>query len=612
MKYQIIGTAGHIDHGKSSLIQALSGFWGDTTDEEKRRGITIDLSFSYLKSDTKTLAFIDVPGHENLVSTMIGGAYGFDIALVVIDINEGIMPQTKEHLEVLNFLHVSQVVVALTKIDLASDETIEKNKNSILDTLKHYANLTIQDVCLVSIHDMTSIDTLKNSLLNLPSSTHKDRDVFRYYIDRVFNIKGTGVVVTGTVLEGKVEQNERVWISELAREVKVKNIQIHEHEEKRATINQRAALSLSNIQHEELKKGMLLTKKGYIRGFKKIDLFLKTVEGRALPHNANISLHVGSLKINGNLLHVKADEKFKEGFSSFSSSEPMFFVYGDRCVVTYKGDIVAGGEVMSGIYDPIKKRYKIPLLQTLKQKDFTKAFEILSQNHKRGFGLISAYQRFGLSHEEALLQAKELDDVFIDEKALTIYQKEAQKSVQEMIVGIFGKNPYALISSTSLSLKNKWISQNLAEYILKKVAHDGEIIKQDGVYIKNGIDLNELTKKVEEQIFDMVKEGGVAPLAPYNIYDTLDIDRKTGDSAFKKLTASKKVVRLSHNLFVSFEVLSKMMEHFRVLIRENGFIDIQSLKKHYPLSRKYLIAYMEYLDRFDDIRKDGIKRFLNN
>lgn len=612
MKYQIVGTAGHIDHGKSSLIKALSGFWGDTTDEEKRRGITIDLSFSYLKSDEKTLAFIDVPGHENLLSTMISGAYGFDIALVVIDINEGIMPQTKEHLEVLNFLHVRQVVVALTKVDLASDEVVEENKNNILKKLEHYTNIEIKDVCLVSIHDASSINTLKNSLLNLSSSKHTDRDVFRYYIDRVFNIKGVGVVVTGTVLEGKVEQNQKVWISELSREIKVKNIQIHEHEQKCATINQRAALSLSNIQNDELKKGMLLTKKGYIRGFKNIDLFLKVIEGRNLPHNANISLHVGSLKINGTLLHVKADEQLSEGFSSFSSSEPMFFVYGDKCVVTYKGDIVAGGEVVSGIYDPIKKRYKIPLLEALLQKDFKSSFAILSQSHKRGFGLISAYQRFGLSHDEALLKAKELDDVFVDEKALTIYPKEAQKSVQDMIVSIFDKNPYALISSTSLSLKHKWISQNLAEYVLKKVADDRKIVKQDGVYIKNGIDLHELTKKVEEQVFDMVKEGGAAPLAPYNIYDALDIDRKTGDNAFKKLTKSKKVVRLSHNLFVSFEVLSKMMEHFRVLIREYGFIDIQSLKKHYPLSRKYLIAYMEYLDRFDDIKKDGIRRFLNN
>lgn len=608
MNYLIVGTAGHIDHGKSSLIKALSGFWGDTTDEEKRRGITIDLSFSYLKSPTKTLAFIDVPGHENLVGTMISGAYGFDIALVAIDINEGIKPQTKEHLEVLNFLHVKQVVLALTKVDLASDEIIEKNKKVILDEVATFSNLNIADVCLVSIYDENSITALRHSLLNLTSIKRDDRGVFRYYIDRIFHIKGLGVVVTGTVLEGSVEVGQKVWVSELSKELKVKNIQIHEAQATHATLYQRAALLLANISSDELEKGMLLTQKGYIRGFKKIDLFLKVLPKKNLPHNAKITLHVGSLKINGTLLHVKPNEQFSEGFSHFLGQKEMFFVYNDKCIVTYEGEVVAGGEVMSGIYDPIKKRFKPFLLEALKKKNFSKAFEILVHIHKKGFGLISAYQRFGLSHEEALQRAYKLQDVFIDEKALIVYPKGAMQSVKEMILKVYEKNPYALTSSSSLSLKHKWISQSLAMYILENLENEEKIIKRDGVYIKQGINFDELTNKVEEGIYQAIKNAKTAPLAPYNIYDQLQVDRKTGDNALKKLTKSKKVVRLSHNLFVSFEALSQTMEHFRALIQEHGFIDIQTLKAHYALSRKYLIAYIEYLDKFDDIKKDGVKR----
>lgn len=167
MNYAIIGTAGHVDHGKTALIEALTGFIGDTLEEEKRRGITINLSFSSMQNASTNVAFIDVPGHEKLLKNMIAGAFGFDGSLVVVDANEGIMPQTKEHLEILNLLHVKNIIVALTKKDLATPEVIEQRKYEITEHFKGLSNLKLVHIIPVSIYDKASIETLKNALFCL-------------------------------------------------------------------------------------------------------------------------------------------------------------------------------------------------------------------------------------------------------------------------------------------------------------------------------------------------------------------------------------------------------------------------------------------------------------
>lgn len=599
MNYSIIGTAGHIDHGKSSIIRALNGFWGDESDEEKRRGITIDLSFSYLKTPQKTLAFIDVPGHEKLTSTMISGAFGFDGCMVVIDVNEGIMPQSKEHLRVLDLLHVKQCIVVLSKCDLSDKQSINACEISVREEIKKYENLNIISFLKVSIYDEESIKDLKSALLNLPQRKEDKKGIFRCYIDRIFSIKGAGVVVTGTINEGEINLGEKIWISDISKQSEIKNIQIHEKEEKSAFIYQRVALNLTKIDKNQLKKGMLLTKKGYLRGFKNIDISLKTT--KPLPHNAKITFHLGSKKVNGKVLHVK------DNFSVFISQENIYAVFDEKFIISYKGEVIGGGRVLNPINDPIKKLKKIPILKALDKKDFKSAFLLLCKAHKKGFGLISAYQRFGLSHEKALEFLRQNQEIFLDEIALIAYPKTTIKEVENLILNIYTKNPYALISEKSL--KHKWISQNLALKALKNLQIEKKIEFVKGVWIKSGIDTKNLEQTIQNKILKIIKENTTSPPSPYNIYDSLDIDRKSGDNALKSLTKSKKVIRLEHNFFISSEVLTKVMDLCREIIKNDGYVDIKNLKEKLNLSRKYLIAYLEYLDKFDDITKDGTKRF---
>ena len=209
----IVGTAGHVDHGKTALIEALTGFAGDNLEEEKRRGITINLSFSNLQNNDTNVAFIDVPGHESLLKNMIAGAFGFDAAMVVIDTNEGVMPQTKEHLEILNLLHVKSLIIALTKSDLVSPLKIEERMKEIKAYIDGFSHLSLRAIVPVSIFDKNSIETLKTELFNIPVIPKESNGLFRYYIDRSFSLAGVGTVVTGTVLDGAIGVGEKIFLS---------------------------------------------------------------------------------------------------------------------------------------------------------------------------------------------------------------------------------------------------------------------------------------------------------------------------------------------------------------------------------------------------------------
>jgi len=609
MKQLIVGTAGHIDHGKTSLIEALTGYNGDSTKEEKARGITIDLSFSNLRDNNTNISFIDVPGHEKLLKTMIAGAFGFDAALVVIDTNEGIMPQTKEHLEILNLLNVKNIVITLTKTDLATQEQIEKREAQIKEYLQNFENFETIKITHFSIYSQESIENLKEILFNLPKQEHKGSGLFRYYIDRSFSIAGAGSVVTGTVLDGEVKVKDKLIVAQSSKEVIVRNIQVHGKDEDVAKVSYRAALNLQTKQ--KLKKGDLLTKKGFLRGFNTIDVYIQSIGSKLLKHNSTVVFHIGTLQLEAKMLLFNAQEEVKSGFATLKFKEKVYTVFNEPFIITQSGRVLGGGRVLNPINEPIKKRLKLPLLKTLKEKDFKKSFEILVNFHKKGFGLISSFQRFSLNHQEALEIIKSIDNLFVDEKELVAYPIEIKSLLKKRIKEIFEKNQYALLSAKSLKLKIVWASQSLLELILKELEDEGVLEYANGIYKNKNIVIDNIDLLIEDKIYSILTNGNITPEAPYNIYDSLDIDRAMGDNALKKLTKSKKVIRLAHNLFVTFENLQKLVKELKEIIKKDGYLEISNFKKHYPnLSRKYIIAYLEYLDKQSGIKKDGNRRYL--
>jgi hypothetical protein len=603
----IIGTAGHIDHGKTALIKELNGFEGDKLEEEKKRGITIDLSFSNLSKNEQNIAFIDVPGHENLVKTMISGAYGFDACLFVVAANDGLMPQSLEHLEVLNLLGVRSLVVALTKCDLADAKTIEVRKKEIINAVSGYENLSILEIFAVSVKDKESIDDLRNYLFTLRPKNRDMEGVFRYYIDRVFSLKGIGNVVTGTVLEGAVAKNEKLYNYDAGKEVQVRSVQSHDKFVDRAGVSSRVALNLTGVDLSELKKGQLLSKKGFFRGFREIDA---VVFAKALSHGQSVTFCVGAKAVPAKalILSQKADSLFV----SFKFQSDMFLKFDEPFVLISGGRVIGGGRVLNPIMEPLKKNTKISFLSALLKRDLPAAFALLKDSHKNGFGIISSYQRFGITHEEAVGIAKALPDVFVDEKALNIYDASAASRVKEIVKFIVEKNAYAMFSASSVSLKLSWASERLCQKALDELESAKLISKNDGVYTKFGVDLSELKEKLEERIYKILDDADLAPDAPYNIYDELEIDRISGDNALKKLTAMRRVVRLAHNLFVTQRALNEAENRLREIIKTSGFVNVVNAKDKLNLSRKYLIAYLEYLDTKSDVVKDGNDRKLRN
>lgn len=607
MRHLIVGTAGHVDHGKTALIKALTGFEGDTLAEEKKRGITIDLSFSNLQNSEMNIAFVDVPGHEKLIKNMIAGAFGFDASLVVIDANEGIMPQSNEHFEILNLLKVPTILIALTKSDLVTQEQLEERVKEIEAYGKTFSHLIVKAIVPVSIYDQDSVDTLKEMLYSLPQAEKTSNGLFRYYVDRAFSLSGIGTVVTGTVLDGDIAVGDKIFVAEQAQELTVRNIQVHEQDVTRAYSSQRVALNLQNPK-VKLSRGLLLSKKGYIRGFNSVDVWFESIAGHQVHHNTTLILYIGTKQVEAKILFYD-EVTLSKGYARLQFEEKLFLVFDEPFILSNSGRIVAGGRVLNPINDPIKKRVKLPLLEALYRQDFKTAFEVLVSIHKRGFGLISSNQRFGLGHEEVLNIAKEMEDIFIDEKGLLLYPQSIKRELEEKIFAIYTKNPHAMLSAKSLAIKISWASETLISEVLQKLCDEKKLLLDQGIYRDPNVNIDDVETVIREKMYTALSGGGITPPAPYNIYDAMDIDRKMGDTALKKLTTAKKVKRLEHNLFVTFENLTQLMAHLKEIMATEGYVDIKLFKSYYPqLSRKYLIAYLEYLDGYATVRKEGLKR----
>lgn len=602
----IIGTCGHIDHGKTSLIRALNGFEGDTTYEEQQRGITIDLSFSNMQKGHQNIAFIDVPGHEKLVKNMIAGAFGFDCVMIVISAAEGIKPQTIEHIEILNLLGIKNTVVVLSKIDLVDKNLLEAKKEEISSFLNAY-NFNILLFQCVSIYDEASIEELKNNLFKLNAQSKTQENFFRYYIDRVFSSKGAGTIVTGTILGKSIQLNDKLFICDLKKEVKVKNLQVHNDNVLEANISNRAAINLQGVQTNELQRGMLLSKKGYLRGFNTIDIHFNALKNKTLKHNQPYTLFIGSKKVDAKILLFNSIQGLETGFATIKSQEELFCIFGEKLILRQGNETIAGGVVLNPINDPLKKNNKLKLLEALQNNNIVQAYEILLQSHKKGLGLISSAQRFALSHEEALTFAQKLDNSFIDKKALVLYPLSSKITLKEIIISIYKKNQYALLSVASLALRLKWASENFIESVLLDLAYENILVKEGNLY-KNAHIKEDLTQALHDAILNRLIQEDISPTAPYNIYDELDIDRKMGDTILKSLCAKKQVIRLQHNLFIYANSLSKIINEMTQIIKKEGYIDINNFKGNFQLSRKYLITYLDYLDNFSNIKKIDNRR----
>ena len=377
---------------------------------------------------------------------------------------------------------------------------------------------------------------------------------------------------------------------------------MHNQNALEANISNRTALNLQNVNVNDIQKGDLITKKGHIRGFDGIDISFKCLKNKKLNHNQTYSLFIGAKKIEVKVLLFDSIGSLENGYATLKANENLYTIFGEKIILRNANETICGGVVLNPIIDPMKKNQKRKLLEALEKKDFINAYKELLNAHKKGLGIISSTQRFALSHDEAIDFAKAMDDVFVDTKELVIYPISTKEEVKTFVKEIYTKNHYALLSNASINLRLKWASESFIQLALNELVEE-KFLEKDGSLYKNANVKEDFAKDLENIFLARLKNEDIAPTAPYNIYDDLDIDRKLGDDILKSLTSKKQVIRLQHNLFIHFESLNKVVKTMKEIIKEDGFIEISNFKDRFDLSRKYLITYLDYLDNYSDIKK---------
>ena len=333
----------------------------------------------------------------------------------------------------------------------------------------------------------------------------------------------------------------------------------------------------------------------------------------SITHGAEVSLCIGTKSINAKasvLSSKKEGEKNESYFITLKLDKEVFASFDERFVLLGGRALLGGGRVLNPVSEPLKKRAKIQLLTMLLERDFLAAFELLKNTHKKGFGLLCSAQRFGILPSSALKIAKELKNAIIDEDELNVYDTSAKESLKDFIRFIISKNELAMFSASSVALKLPWASKMLAQMAIDEMK--SELDFENGLYFKKGADFSKLKESLEEGILREIERGELAPLAPYNIYDIFECDRKAGDDALKRLTARGVVVRLEHNLFISAKNLDLAKKCLFELIARDGYADVSNAKDFLNLSRKYTIAYLEALDNDERIEKIENKRVLKS
>jgi selenocysteine-specific elongation factor len=352
MKSLILGTAGHIDHGKTALIKALTGIDCDTHPEEKQRGITINLGFSHLDlPDGNSLGIVDVPGHHDFVNTMVAGAHGIDLFMLVIAADSGIMPQTIEHLQIAQTLGIKKGFVALTKIDLVDEESILLLENEIKEFLKEYF-LEGCKIIRVSSVDGIGLDAIKNHLVELVSIVEEKpiSKIFRMYIDRIFTVSGFGTVVTGSVLGGMVKKSDEIYLLPTNKKLRVRRIERHGKEVMQISAGNRVSLNLMGLNKDEFKKGMLLSDK-IIESTTLLDVKIKLFQNVKAVGTWSDAIFLSGTFKNQAKMHLIDKDKIDEGESGIIQlhlSEPCFILKGDKFIIRDTSGLktLGGGEVI--------------------------------------------------------------------------------------------------------------------------------------------------------------------------------------------------------------------------------------------------------------------------
>ena len=619
MKHFVLGTAGHVDHGKTALIKALTGIDTDRLKEEKQRGITIELGFASLTLPSgQILGIVDVPGHEKFIKNMVSGAAGIDLVLMVIAADEGIMPQTKEHLNICSLLGISKGIVALTKTDLVEKDWLNLVQSEITDFLKgtFLEGAPIIPVSAVKEEGLSDlIQALDSMISKIAEKT--DDGIFRLPVDRVFTMKGFGTVVTGTLASDHIKTGEEVQILPENIAARIRGIQVHNHPVEEAWAGQRTAINLQGIEKSVINRGNVLVRPHTVWPSQRLDVLVEflAANSRNLKNRALVRLHTGTSEIISRIILLEKDELTpgEKGFAQIVLSDKDVVVAGDHFVLRSYSPIttIGGGQII----DPLPKKHKrlnnkiIEDLNMLQKGNVQEKISvILERAGFTGIGLQRLVFRLGIRAKKI---REALENLFSGKKAFLLDSEETivisahffnqlEEIVIRIITAYHQKNPLKEgISKEELkgSLGND-VSPKLFNMVMGSLNKKETVISdKDNVRLaKHQVELAGDLDSLRQDIAGIYDEAGLTPSSLTEVINQFGNRKTKAQSIINLMLKEGDLIKINEELCFSRKLLDNLQNDYTKLLMKDGQATPASFKELTGLSRKYIIPLMEYFD----------------
>ncbi|MHB9097586.1 MAG: selenocysteine-specific translation elongation factor [Syntrophales bacterium] len=631
----MMGTAGHVDHGKTALIKRLTGVDTDRLKEEKERGITIELGFASLTlPDGRTLGVVDVPGHERFVRNMVAGAAGIDLVVMVIAADEGVMPQTREHLHICTLLGIRKGFVALTKIDMVDEEWLKL----VREDVREFLNGTfLEGAPVVPVSSLTGagFPTLIETIGRVAGEVEEAADcgLFRLPVDRVFTMKGFGTVVTGTLASGRVMTGEEVEISPVGIRARVRGIQVHNRPVDRAEAGQRTAVNLQGVDRTVIERGYLLAGPDTLVPSRRIDCVYSHLAGavRKLKNRTLVRLHTGTSEIMARMILLDSDElePGSEAYAQLVLDAPLAVVAGDRFVVrSYSPVTTVGGGL---IIDPLPEKHKRSAEGVLEEFHLlsrgTGAERVATVMARAGIGGITESRlvvRTGIRRGEL---RKILEGLFTLRTAFLVDRDEARvlsgpayAGLQEAIIRELKGYHERFPLKEGLSREELRTTLGMAEgtgqkifgMALRDLERKRELIAEKETIRLTGhqVQLKGEMGDLRGKLADLYREGGLAPPTLKEIQERFADRKKEVLSLIQVMTREGELVRISEDLNFHRDALARLREEYRKLLLSEGQATPASFKEMTGLTRKFIIPLMEYFDMTKLTMRAGDHRIL--
>lgn len=634
MKHFIIGTAGHVDHGKTVLVKALTGKDTDRLKEEKERGISIELGFAPFRLPSGIQAgLVDVPGHERFIKNMLAGVGGIDLVLLVIAADEGIMPQTREHLGIIDLLQVPQGVIVITKTDLVEDDWLELIKEEARELV---AGTVLAGAPIAEVSAVKGIGIKELvALIDEMAENIKERSVTgqpRLSIDRVFSITGFGTVVTGTLIEGTISVGDKVEILPENIEARVRGLQVHSEKAEKAEAGQRVAVNLAGLELEDIARGSVLAAPGYLRPSHRLDLRVKLLPGEEKPlvNRARVRVHLGTAEILARVILLESEEIMpgETGFAQLECEQPMVAARGDRVVIrSYSPMRTIGGGTIIDPGPPKRKRFNKSVIDTLTTKekgepeDLARQFVLSSSaivftedDIRNGLGLDQ--QAAGAAIEK-LVARGELRHFMSDGKSYYIPDLVFGRKAAELTNALERyhlKYPLRMgISKEEIRSKHFKILNNKLFNALLALFEEQKVIRVSVESVARwGFEPG--PQPEQKQLFEKIKQRFLAAemLTPSwdEIISEFKLDAVEAEEVLNFFLNSGILVKLEENVIIHSENLAGARETIIRYLQEKNEIGLGEARDLLRTSRKFALPIMDYFDKEKVTRRVDDKRVL--